>query len=52
MIYLTAQIVNYKFTCQQAIYKQVTNLQIHSFGSFLTHTRKRGGQKGAKRLYL
>lgn len=52
MIYITAQIVNYKFTCQRAIYKQVTNLQIHSLGSFLTHTRKRGGQKGAKRLHL
>jgi len=52
MIYLTAQIVNYKFTCQRAIYKQVTNLQIHSLGSILTHTRKRGGQNGAKRVLL
>jgi len=52
MIYLTAKYVNHKFTCQQAIYKQVTNLQIHSLGSFLTHSRKRGGQKGANRVHL
>lgn len=52
MIYLTAKYVNHKFTCQRAIYKQVTNLQIHSLVHFMTHTRKRGGRKVNKRVHL